>query len=1491
MKVGYFITVILNIILVTTLLVPVYGSVYNRYCVQALPISAEKPRVILQQGTTGSSTIYTNNTSAKTNVVAPAPVPTYYPSSHNIIGGNWWNQSYGYRKRITVVNNVASSLSSGYSVYLTENTASLMSAGKMLSGGNDLRILYWNATSSIWIELNRDVVNINTALTKVWFKTQKDISASSSDSNYYIYYGNPSAVNPPANRRNVYDFWDDFDDGSLDPAWTFSQIGTAVGSYSESGTEVVLNATTTGDLWDTVDNILFLSISRSYDVLVESYTSQWGGSNNTWSKTGGVQLRQSLDANSKNRIMSSVYSAVGATNSYRLSTGGSTSEQTTATQSKYCRLTRIGGISRAWYSTDGVSWTELGSQISFSGGLADPVRLGIHLAGLSSSTHWVEVDWFKVRKYVEPEPSVFVGSEEQSYHVSGTVPASVQTVDSSYFVVRSAGSTTSTTVYNPSIYNLLGSTALVSGTTSDLVSNNGVYMQFRSYEIVSTAKTDAFIAYRDSTTSLMTPKGRTWTGDTATWDSQGELPTSNSPVRFVRVVYSSIQARSYEKIVVTLSNNGFLDAYVWDGTTWLVTNDIGSVGTTANAYRAFDVAYEKTSGKAMLVYAIGSTSTTQDLAYKTWNGTVWSTESYIDDTGHATDIQYYWVYLAPKQTTSSNEISLVGIDGTDFNTVAWIWNGNSWGNINELTANSATDSREDAAVAYETISGKAVFGYGVSGANIQSKIWDGTGWNNTASTLNIDGATSYWITMKSDPASDRIMLTSVDSTTDLNTFLWNASPMTWARGTGTDHDADVDTNARRCADFEWEPTGSKGLLVWGTTAGQITYRTFTAPSTWGTIQNVAMGANTHPWVQLRVNSRSISGDVKILGAVMEATVFGIGAIAWDGTTFTVIGTNTISLGTTTVITYECFEIEFQRFGPRQFASEVELTGTSNTESWTELVWSIDSAWTIGSVTVTIQVYNYTLGAYPTSGNGYDSYTSSATANTDETRNQTLTTNPTHFRDGLGNWKIKVKGVKTTTSQFDFKADWVEYKSSHYTEYTASTEFLFSSMTKNTPTQLNFTVVSEYDIANVLVTIQVWNYSSSTYMTSGEGYLTYTSSGTNETKLLSINTNPQFYTSSGYAKIKVTGVKSTTTQFQQKTNQIKLDYRYSASNYALDYDGSNDYVEVPDSASLDITGEITVEAWIKPIAFTHEFPSIVCKWDWSSTNPQRSYALYLMTFKYPCIMVSTDGTYLDQQVSATPLAINTWYYLVGVSTGTKWILYINGAWDSEKAKETTINSGTAKLSIGASLKDGSVATDETFNGLIDEVRISNVSRSASEISGNWNGGQGKRLEADANTVALWHFDEGTGDTTYDKTANNNNGTLKPTYPSDCPSWVNGFSFPTQTYDYVLKVVNQVADSWTVNLKVYNNANIDRLSSLNISLHDGTSSNQIAISGGTIIKSEGEPYNLPGGLGSAIKISISNLQATTTDTSYLYVYLKIKVPNTSTYNLFIIVFEIT
>jgi hypothetical protein len=54
----------------------------------------------------------------------------------------------------------------------------------------------------------------------------------------------------------------------------------------------------------------------------------------------------------------------------------------------------------------------------------------------------------------------------------------------------------------------------------------------------------------------------------------------------------------------------------------------------------------------------------------------------------------------------------------------------------------------------------------------------------------------------------------------------------------------------------------------------------------------------------------VSGDVKVLGAVVETTT-NIGAISWNGTTFTVIGASTISEQTGR--NSEFFDLEFKNY--------------------------------------------------------------------------------------------------------------------------------------------------------------------------------------------------------------------------------------------------------------------------------------------------------------------------------------------------------------------------------------------------------------------------------------------------------------------------------------------------------------------------------------------------------------------------------------------------
>jgi hypothetical protein len=486
------------------------------------------------------------------------------------------------------------------------------------------------------------------------------------------------------------------------------------------------------------------------------------------------------------------------------------------------------------------------------------------------------------------------------------------------------------------VQNLGSTTLLETENFADSRIGSGAINSVTAYIRAKTTSTEteltgAFVAYRDSTTGLNIPKSRSWSN--AVWSAQSELASAGSPVRQVRSACCPKADRSEEKIVVTLSDDGYLDAYVWDGTAWIVTNNIGSAGASVNAYKCFDVVYEKTSGRALLVYSRGTT--TNEIGYKIWTfGSGWGTEQFLDlvyTTGRVRWISLATASGARSGSVDDNEIALIYLDAnTDVH--GYVWTGSAWSLVGATSvwdATAAIASEECIAVAYEQTTGEAMFIWADSvSTDFYYKTWDGTTLSvNTLLDISAAGGVGNWVMLKADPSSDDLLFLSVDGGSDLNTAYWSGSGWT----VHAEHDAGLDSNAQRCADFAWEPTGGKGLLVYGTTAGQITRKTFTTPNTWVGPTNAVMGANVHPWVQLRTNPRTVTGDGKILGAVLEGTVFDLGAIKWDGTTFTVIGTSTFSTDTS-VITYESFDLEFEPFAPAEKAVILWRTYNLNYES-------------------------------------------------------------------------------------------------------------------------------------------------------------------------------------------------------------------------------------------------------------------------------------------------------------------------------------------------------------------------------------------------------------------------------------------------------------------------------------------------------------------------------------------------------------------------------
>ena len=80
--------------------------------------------------------------------------------------------------------------------------------------------------------------------------------------------------------------------------------------------------------------------------------------------------------------------------------------------------------------------------------------------------------------------------------------------------------------------------------------------------------------------------------------------------------------------------------------------------------------------------------------------------------------------------------------------------------------------------------------------------------------------------------------------------------------------------------------------------------------------------------------------------------------------------------------------------------------------------------------------------------------------------------------------------------------------------------------------------------------------------------------------------------------------------------------------------------------------------------------------------------------------------------ATTLSTNTWYYGTGTFDGTNRRVYLNSALDGGPSAGNYAGISGSNTSVGNDRVDASA---NTFNGIIDEARISNVARSASWIA--------------------------------------------------------------------------------------------------------------------------------------------------------------------------------
>jgi len=158
--------------------------------------------------------------------------------------------------------------------------------------------------------------------------------------------------------------------------------------------------------------------------------------------------------------------------------------------------------------------------------------------------------------------------------------------------------------------------------------------------------------------------------------------------------------------------------------------------------------------------------------------------------------------------------------------------------------------------------------------------------------------------------------------------------------------------------------------------------------------------------------------------------------------------------------------------------------------------------------------------------------------------------------------------------------------------------------------------------------------------------------------------------------------------------------------ALEFDGVDDYVRVPDSDSLDLT-KFTVSLWIKPNALgTGSWQGIIGKGTGDKNN--RNYALFQRLDDNRLHYSFSDGNDWVSYSSVGSLTIGDWYYVVMTYDQANFCLYINGE------KDSCVPESRVPLTTSEPLYIGRLPDYGAFNGAIDDVRIYNRALSADEI---------------------------------------------------------------------------------------------------------------------------------------------------------------------------------
>jgi len=159
----------------------------------------------------------------------------------------------------------------------------------------------------------------------------------------------------------------------------------------------------------------------------------------------------------------------------------------------------------------------------------------------------------------------------------------------------------------------------------------------------------------------------------------------------------------------------------------------------------------------------------------------------------------------------------------------------------------------------------------------------------------------------------------------------------------------------------------------------------------------------------------------------------------------------------------------------------------------------------------------------------------------------------------------------------------------------------------------------------------------------------------------------------------------------------------------EFDGSNDYIEIPHSASLNGSSALSYTAWIRPDTWSGSIRQIMAKSVHGGGSGRAQMGIFSESGNLKGRAETSNGR-IDITTSL-PTTDGSWTHVALVFNGTGLFIYTNGVLrNSASFSNRTLNQNNDPLNISRR-----VASDRYyFDGGIDEVRVYTSALSATEV---------------------------------------------------------------------------------------------------------------------------------------------------------------------------------